>query len=307
MSVTVGILPYSRFNKWLVDFGVSRVSQQLDATCKSLSRRFQHLSQQQTSSRTFGICSNHRRPVRWRSGARYISFIPKRHLTLTSGARLCSKDYFMHLKFQVMFGRIPLLKLHLIFLNPMFFKFNEKVWNAHSVPKSVAAQNVWPGEWTWVLDPQSSYLSNIHNPGKRNARNRIKQYCGATRWTSAQNFGCKKNRKLIHLSKCATIHQKLTCALADCAWNMSFFLRWHLLLFVLGSESVPLEKTQRKTAVLHVRIYCGLPWLIGVQDLHRISRRVQGISLETLNMETEVPFSFAMTQTFSLMIPSHKS
>ena len=123
MSGTVGILPYSRFNKWLVDFGVSRVSQQLDATCKSLSRRFQHLSQQQTSSRTFGIYSNHRRPVRWRSGARYISFIPKRHLTLTSGARLCSKDYFMHLKFQVMFGRIPLLKLHLIFLNPMFFKW----------------------------------------------------------------------------------------------------------------------------------------------------------------------------------------
>lgn len=158
-----------------------------------------------------------------------------------------------------------------------------------------------------MLDPQSSYLSNIHNPGKRNARNRIKQYCGATRWTSAQNFGCKKNRKLIHLSKCANIHQKLTCALADCAWNMSFFLRWHLLLFVLGSESVPLEKTQRKTAVLHVRIYCGLPWLIGVQDLHRISIRVQGISLETLNMETEVPFSFAMTQTFSWMIPSHKS
>lgn len=120
-------------------------------------------------------------------------------------------------------------------------------------------------------------------------------------------LAAKKNRKLIHLSKCANIHQKLTCALADCAWNMSFFLRWHLLLFVLGSESVPLEKTQRKTAVLHVRIYCGLPWLIGVQDLHRISIRVQGISLETLNMETEVPFSFAMTQTFSWMIPSHKS
>ena len=122
---------------------------------------------------------------------------------------------------------------------------------------------------------------------------------------TAQIFGCECDidppLKILN-------YQKLTSgALADWAWNMSFFLRWHLLLFVLGSESVSLEKTLRKTAVLHVCIYCGLPWLIGVQDLHRISRRVQGVSLETLNMEPEVPFSFAMIQTFSWMVPSHES
>ncbi len=173
-----------------------------------------------------------------------------------------------------MFGRIPFLKLPFNVSESKSFLITKK-YAKHGV-----SQRAWRLRTSGLVNELERLLPNllifqtftILAKGRRGIE---RTGCGATSltsthcskfWLRVRNWSTSQNSQLPETD----------------IWRpgrfMSFFLRWHLLLFVLGSA-----------AVLHVCIYCGLPWLIGVQDLHRISRRVQGVSLATLNMEPDVP------------------